>query len=72
LFHYRFGSIDDESSNKIEMMKKCWDVDPYKRPTNRELLFFVFNYSESLDKIESSNDETIITTTINSNNDNSQ
>ena len=52
----------------VEMMKKCWDVDPSKRPTISELLVFADNYLDNLYKIESSNDETIIPTTSNSNN----
>src|SRR5438270_3609903 len=42
----------------VEMMKKCWDDDPSKRLTIRELLIFTNNYLDYLYKIESSNDET--------------
>src|SRR5437763_10551236 len=52
----------------VEMMKKSWDDDPSKRPTILELLVFGNNYLDDLYKIESSNDETIIPTTSNSNN----
>ena len=56
----------------VEMMKKCWDVDPSKRPTIRELRKFVRNYSNNLYKNESLNNETIIPATRNSNNNNNQ
>ena len=41
----------------IEMMKKCWDIDPSKRPTIGELLIFANDYLDDLYKIESSNDD---------------
>ena len=53
-------------------MKKCWDVDPSKRPTIGELLDFAYDFL--LTKVyiveDSSNDEIIIPTTSNSNNRN--
>ena len=52
----------------VEMMQRCWDVDPSKRPTIRELLTFANDYQINLYKDESSNNETIIP----NNNNNSQ
>src|SRR5437763_2714983 len=54
----------------VEMMKKCWDVDPSKRPTIEKLRSFADVYLNDLYKIESSNDENTIPTTSNSNNNN--
>ncbi len=54
----------------IEMMQRCWDVDPSKRPTIRELLDFANDYQDNLYKNESPNNETTIPTMSNSNNNN--
>ena len=54
----------------VEMMQRCWDVDPSKRPTIRELLTFADDYQNNLYKNESSNNETTIPTMSNSNNNN--
>ena len=56
----------------VEMMQRCWDVDPSKRPTIRELLTFADDYQDNLYKNESSSNETTIPTMSNSNNNNSQ
>jgi len=55
----------------VEMMQRCWDVDPSKRPTIRELYGFAYDYQDNLYKNESSNNETTIPTMSNSNNNNS-
>src|SRR5437763_16485096 len=52
----------------VEMMKKCWDVDPSKRPTIEELQSFAEDFLGNLYKNERSNNETILPTTNNSNN----
>ncbi len=35
-----------------QMMRKCWDMDPYKRPTIREIRRFVDNKLEKIYKNE--------------------
>ena len=54
----------------VEMMQRCWDVDPSKRPTIGELYDFAEDYQNNLYKNESSNNETIIPTMNDSNNNN--
>ena len=54
----------------VEMMQRCWDVDPSKRPTIRELHNFARNFQNDLYGNESSNNETIIPTMNDSNNNN--
>ena len=54
----------------VEMMQRCWDVDPSKRPTIGELYDFARNFQNDLYKNESSNNETIIPTMNDSNNNN--
>ena len=44
----------------VEMMKKCWDVDPSKRPTIGKLCNFARDYSNNFYRNESLNNETII------------
>ena len=56
--------------NYVEMMQRCWDVDPSKRPTVRELHDFARNYLNNLYRYESSNNETTIPTMSNSNDNN--
>ena len=54
----------------VEMMQRCWNVDPSKRPTIRELLDFSEDYLDNLYKNEPPNNETTIPTMSNSNNNN--
>ena len=54
------------------MMQRCWDVDPSKRPTIRELCNFANDYEDNLYKNESLNNETTIPTMSNSNNNSQQ
>src|SRR5205823_6588097 len=55
----------------VEMMQRCWDVDPSKRLTIGKLCNFSRNYLNNLYKNESPNSETIIPIMSNSNNNNS-
>src|SRR5439155_13442508 len=60
-----------------EMMRKCWDDDPTKRPTIKELFYFAYNFSMKVYKNEYLNDDEITTTTLDTtynsnNNDDSQ
>ena len=54
----------------VEMMKKCWDVDPSKRPTIGELWNFAEDYSNNLYKNEPLNNKIITHITSNLNNKN--
>ena len=55
----------------VEMMQRCWDIDPSKRPTIGELFTFARNY-KNLYKNESPNNETTTPTMSNSNNNSQQ
>ena len=64
----------------VEMMQKCWDTDPSKRPTIRELLDFSLNMLKKIYENERSNsnnnnvsliNEIDFNNDYNSNNDNS-
>src|SRR6185369_2521901 len=52
----------------VKMMQKCWDIDPSKRPTIKELYDFAHDYSTKIYKIEDLNNKTMS----NSNDNNSQ
>jgi len=54
----------------VEMMKKCWDIDPSKRPTIRELGNFAYDYSNNLYKNEPLNNKIITHIASNLNNKN--
>jgi len=55
----------------VEMMKKCWDANPSKRPTIGKLLNFAQNYPNYFYELGSTSNETITSTTSNLNfNDN--
>jgi len=52
------------------MMKKCWDVDPLKRPTTQEIFDFAYYYLNNLHKRGSSNNEIIVPSSNSNDNDN--
>src|SRR5205823_10196693 len=52
----------------IEMMQRCWDVDPSKRPTIVELYVFAEGYLDNLYKNETLNNETTSISIFNNNN----
>src|SRR4051794_4970310 len=43
-----------------QMMQKCWDVDPSKRPTSRELLIFAYGKNNKVFKNNNDNSNNII------------
>ena len=62
--------LSNMPGNYVEMMQKCWDVDPSKRPTIRELLDFADDYLVNLYRYKFSNNETTIPIMNNSNDNN--
>ena len=40
----------------IDLMKKCWDLDPLKRPKTSELKFIIYNWDDKFYDIRLSND----------------
>src|SRR6185369_18041748 len=37
----------------VQMMQRCWDVDPSKRPTSKELRIFAYNKEKEIHENES-------------------
>ena len=39
----------------VQMMQRCWDVDPSKRPTSLELWGFAYNKDKEICEVDNNN-----------------